>query len=687
MNLDPLLNNKINSIIELFSNGQLSEALKTVEALIIQYPNESIPHNISGVCYQEAGQLEMAVQSFERAVAIKPDFADAHYNLGLSLQELNQLGAAVKSYEDTLAIESEYVKAYNNLGIIYLELGHEDDAIKAYGQVITIEPNNAEAHHNLGNAFNELGRLDEAIKSYEQALSIEPNYYEVHNNLGSILSEIGETDEALNSYKEALSINPDFADAHNNIGVILQSLDQFDEAAESYEKAIIIDPEHAKAHNNLGNIFNECGQFAKAVNFYRQALNINPNFEDVFYNLGSALYALGQNDDAINSYKNLLTINPDYADAHNNLGLILQELGQPDEAFNAYVNALVIEPDNAQFHQNLSTLKKYKEGDTQFAHMESLLSRSNLSQKDCISLSFALSKAYEDLGKVSELFKVLNEGNVLRKEELNYSIESDLNKHSIYRKLFKSAITKSSPYDSQTISPIFIVGMPRSGTSLVEQIISSHHKVHGAGELPTLDKLITPIFNEYLSNNNALSKKNFLSIRQGYLQHLSTLDISERIITNKMPTNFENIGFILKAFPEAKIIHLKRDPMAVCWSIYQRYFPSKNLGFPYDMEDLALFYNSYRALMEFWHELFPNQIYDISYEDLTANQEEETRKLLEYCGLDWDENCLNFYANKSAVKTASSLQVKEPMYQGSSEKWKKYQAELKPLINTLGYPS
>jgi len=687
MNIDPIINNKINSIIELFSNGQLTEALKTVEALISQYPNEPILHNISGVCYQETGQLEMAVQSFERAVAIKPDFADAHYNLGLSLQELNQLDAAVKSYEDTLAIESEYVKAYNNLGIIFIELGHADDAIKAYEQVIAIEPNNAQAHHNLGNALNELGKLDEAIKSYKQALSIEPNYYEAHNNLGTILFKIGQTDEALNSYKDALSINPDFTDAHNNIGITLQSLGQFDEASESYEKAIAINNEHTQALNNLGNCNNECGQFAEAVNFYRQALNINPNFEDAYYNLGTALYALGQNDNAINSYNNLLSINPDYADAHNNLGLILQELGQSDEAFNAYVNALAIEPNNAQFHRNLSTLKKYKEGDTQLAQMQSLLSKSNIGQKDCISLSFALSKAYGDLGKVKELFKVLNEGNLLRKEELNYSIESDLNKHAIFRKLFKSATTKSSSYDSQTSSPIFIVGMPRSGTSLVEQIISSHHKVHGAGELPNLDKLITPIFNEYLSNNNALSEKNFLSIRQGYLQNLSSLNVPERIITDKMPTNFENIGFILKAFPEAKIIHLKRDSMAVCWSIYQRYFPAKNLGFPYNMKDLAQFYNSYSLLMEFWHELFPNQIYDISYEDLTTNQEEETRKLLEYCGLDWDQDCLNFYTNKSAVKTASSLQVKEPMYQGSSEKWKKYKAHLKPLINTLGYPS
>jgi hypothetical protein len=191
--------------------------------------------------------------------------------------------------------------------------------------------------------------------------------------------------------------------------------------------------------------------------------------------------------------------------------------------------------------------------------------------------------------------------------------------------------------------------------------------------------------NDCLFHNNALSEKNFLSIRDGYLNNLSSLNVSESIITDKTPINFENIGFILNAFPEAKIIHLKRDSMAICWSIYQRYFPNESLGFAYNMQDLAKFYNSYTEIMAFWHDLFPNQIYDISYEDLTTNQEEETRKLLKYCKLDWDENCLNFHFNKRTVKTASSLQVREKMYQGSSEVWKKYETHLNPLINGLNY--
>jgi len=688
MNLDPLLNNKINSIIELYSSGNIIDALDNVQNLISQYPDESLLHNISGVCRQETGELEMAVQSFESALEIKSDFADAHYNLGLTFQKLNQLDAAIKSYKDTLSIEPNYIKVHNNLGAIYLELGQMDNAIKSYDNVLIIQPDNAEAHHNLGNALNELGKLDDAIKSYEQALSIQPNYFEVHNNLGSLYYELGQHDQAINSYKQALSINPDSADALNNMGIVYQTLDQFNEAASFYKKAISINPEHPEALNNLGNILKEFGQFDEAIDFYKKALTVNPKFDEAHYNLGIALYKLGKTDKAIDTFKQVLTHNPNFADARNFLGTLFQDLGQVDEAINCYVNALAIEPDNSHFHFNLSQSKHYKPGDTQFTHMQSLISSKDLIESERIRLCFALAKAYEDLGNKAELFKVLNEGNKLHKEEINYSIEKDLNNHYLLRKLFKSSIKESSSYKPLAVRPIFIVGMPRSGTTLVEQIISSHHKVHGAGELPTLDSLIAPILNSYLSNNNVLSEENFLSLRQEYsYRHLSNLNNTESIITDKMPTNFENIGFILKAFPEAKIIHLKRNAMAVCWSIYKRSFSNKNLGFSNDMRDLAQFYNSYSKLMDFWHELFPNQIYDISYEDLTTNQEEETRNLLEYCELDWDENCLNFYANKRTVKTASSLQVTEPMYQGSSEAWKKYETQLKLLINNLDFSS
>jgi hypothetical protein len=237
---------------------------------------------------------------------------------------------------------------------------------------------------------------------------------------------------------------------------------------------------------------------------------------------------------------------------------------------------------------------------------------------------------------------------------------------------------------------VFIVGMPRSGTTLVEQILASHTKVFGAGELATMGGLLGLFFAHAPGRNSGDSKGPITQldidiIRSTYLETLSAMNVSEKTITDKMPMNFLWIGFILSAFPEAKIIRLNRDPMATCWSIYRRFFSSKGNDYGYDMVDLAQFYELYTDLMSFWHEHFPNRIFDICYEDLTANQEDETRKLLDYCELDWQENCLSFHKTKRVVKTASAAQVRQEMYKGSSEVWKKYESYLRPMIESLDY--
>ena len=538
---------EIQSVVALYSNGQIQEALDSVEPLIKDYPNEPLLYNINGACYKEIGQLEKAFKNFEKAVALKPDYTEALYNLGITLRELGQVDAAIKCYEDALTINHAYPNA--------------------------------------------------------------------HNNLGQILLESGQPDAAMNHFEWAVAYQPEFAEAHNN--------------------------------------------------------------------LGSSLLALRQVNTSVTHYEKAIAIKPDYQLAHNNLGIAYQRLGEIDKAFKSFERALAIKSDYAKAHHNLSSLKKYTKSDKQIVEMESLLSIKDLSQSDRIFICFALAKAYENLGKQEELFKVLHEGNQLRKKELKYSIEKSENHNSIIKKLFSSS-PKPLSNQASTIRPIFIVGMLRSGTSVVEQIISSHHKVYGAGELKNLTQIIIPILREHLTNDKTkLSKETFLSIRKQYFESLSSFNTSENVITDKWPLNFRSIGFILSAIPEAKIIHLKRDARATCWSIYKHYFSDTGNGWAYNFDDLAEFYKLYSEIMRYWHEMFPGKVYDISYEDLTTNQEDETRKLLEYCELEWDQNCLDFHKNKRAVDTASVLQVRQKMYQGSSEAWKEHEEYLQPLIKAL----
>ena len=464
--------------------------------------------------------------------------------------------------------------------------------------------------------------------------------------------------------------------------IALFSSGQIQEALVDIETLIKDYPYQPLPFNISGAFYKEIGKLDEAVKRFEKALSIKPDYAQAHNNLGVTLQELSQLDAAVKSYEKALAIEPDYPQAHNNLGIVHQERGQIDDAVKQYEKAVAIKLDYAEAYHNLSTLKKYTANDPQITQMQSLLSTNNLSQSDRIHLCFALAKVNENLGNQDEYFKFLHEGNRLRKQELNYSLDNSKNLSSTVKKMFSSPPSLS--YKASTIRPIFIVGMLRSGTSLVEQIISSHYAVYGAGELNTLPTLINPIAKDYLTKDeNDLPEKTILSIRQQYLDSLSRFNVSENVITDKMPLNFQYIGFILSAFPEARIVHLKRDAMATCWSIYKSNFKNKGNGFSCNLDDLAGFYGVYTDLMDFWHQTFPDKIYDLCYEDLTTNQEEETRKLLDYCELDWDENCLNFHTTKRAVKTASALQVRQKMYQGSSEAWKKHEAYLQPLIKGL----
>ena len=455
-------------------------------------------------------------------------------------------------------------------------------------------------------------------------------------------------------------------------------------AIETYKKAIAIQHAYPTAHHNLGVIYFQKDQMTSAIKSFEWAIAYSPNYSEAIRNLGSALQKINQLDEAKKQFEKVISLDPEYAQAYEDLGILCEIINLPNEALSYFEKALKVNPYLTNSYRNLSKLIKFKAKDPLISQMESLYSKSDLHPLHKINLCFSLAKAYEDLNQKDNFFKFLNEGNALRKKELNYDIIQSNNVHSTIINLFSSNQTViNKPKKNSKIKPIFIVGMPRSGTTLVEQIISNHHKVYGAGELHTLRKVIDPILESYLKDNKyTISKKDLSLAREQYIDSLSNLNVSEKIITDKMPVNFRLIGFILFAIPEAKIIHIKRDARAICWSNYKHYFSAGN-GFSFDQDDLVKFYTLYSEMMDFWHTLFPKKIYDISYEELTKNQKNETQKLLNYCELDWDNNCLNFHKNTRGVSTASSSQVRQKMYQGSSEAWKKYESNLKTIIEGL----
>ena len=583
-----------------------------------------------------------------------------------------------------------------------IKKGDIEEAQKIYSSVLESFPNNLEAKKGLSldqskEAHPSQMQLDEVMNLYSKAQMHEaipiinnlidnfPNEPFLFNICGACYSQVGKIELAITSFNKAISLKSDYAEAHYNLGVALQNFLKLDEAKDSYEKAIALKHAYPTAHNNLGLISLSQGQLESAVKSFEWSIAYSPEYSEAHNNLGAAFQELKQYEKALSQFKKAISLNETYAQAFHNLGILSEILGLLEDALGYYEKAVTHNPEFAEAFRNLSKLKKFKVDDPHFIQMTTLYSKSGLVNADKVKICFALAKVYEDLGNQEKFFKFLDEGNALRKQELNYSVTDSKDFHNSLVKTFHKAppIIQKSLSKNSNIQPIFIIGMPRSGTSLVEQIISSHHSVHGAGELTNLKEIISPILKNYLNQNKRkLTKEDFLLIRQQYLDSLKDLNVSEKIITDKMPMNFRLIGFILSAIPEAKIIHLKRDARATCWSNYNHYFTSGN-GFTFNQEDLAEFYCMYTEIMEFWHQLFPKKIYDISYEELTINQKKETQKLLKYCELDWDEDCLNFHKNKRGVLTASASQVRKKMYQGSSEAWKKYEKYLQPLVKGL----
>ena len=587
--------------------------------------------------------------------------------------------------------------------ISLLNIGKTQEALSIVNNLTKDFPNSSLLFNISGACYKANNNLEKAVESFKRAISIKPDFAEALYNLGVIQKELGQIKSSINSYEKAIDIKPAYPDAHNNLGNIFLKTRQLDTAIDHFEWAVAFKPDFYEAYNNLGLVRLEQNQINKAIKNFKKAIAINSQYSEAYINLGQSLKDLGQMNDAVKCYKELITVNPSFAKGYLSIGVAYKAQGLIDKAINNLEKALSIDPSFGVIYYNLGIIKEYVFSKAQISKMKSLLSSKEISSQDRINLSFALAQVNEDLDEKDQFFKFLHEGNRLRKIDLNYSIDSVYQNHAVIRKIFSvpPVIKKPELFQKSNKQPIFIVGMPRSGSSLVEQILASHKSVFGGGEMQVLRKILNPVLRDYLAQENIaastsiggkkiqltstenISEEAFLSIREKYLDSISNFDFPENIFTDKSLLNFHFIGFIFTAFPEAKIIHLKRDARAICWSIYKHNLPQKGNGFANNLEDLAEFYKLYSKLMNFWHELFPNKIYDLVYEDLTTNQEEETKKLVEYCELEWDENCLNFHNSKREVQTASVLQVRKKMYQGSSEAWKEYESYLKPLLNAL----
>ena len=578
------------------------------------------------------------------------------------------------------------------LGSICALTNRLDDAKRYLTQAIAANEDSAEAHGSLGAVHTSAGDLNAAAACYDKALALAPDHPGVHYAYAMLLQSLGRNAEAIEHLRRAISGRPDHLDAHFALGNLLYAAGQDAGAIACYFKVLQFSPRHPETHNNLGNVYQRQGLMERAIAHYKTAIEINPSYPDAHGNLGNAYLVLDRLEESIETNRRALELKPSRFGSHNNQGVAFQALGRFEEAERAFERALELAPREASVHLNLANMGRFKTGDRRLPGLQKLLSEVEaLDVENQIAAHFAMGKALGDLGQYQDAFRHLLKGNALKRRTIVYDEPQRLAMFENIRTTFTQDFMKARSGGGDTSwSPIFIVGMPRSGTTLLEQVLASHSKVFGAGELETFKEALAEcvssqgIVPAYPALAGALSRDHIRQLGEIYTTRVRARAPEAERIVDKMPLNFVFAGLIHLALPNARFINLRRDPLDTCVSCFSLLFTGSQ-PFAYDLAELGRYYRGYEATMEHWHKVLPPGVMiDVHYEDLVDDLEGAARRVLRHCDLDWEDACRDFHDTKRAVRTASLMQVREPVYRRSIGTWRRYAEFLEPLGQALG---
>ncbi|MCF6123080.1 MULTISPECIES: tetratricopeptide repeat-containing sulfotransferase family protein [Mesorhizobium] len=535
------------------------------------------------------------------------------------------------------------------------QAGRRQEAETIYRQVLARQPKHAAAAHFLGLLLHQTGRSEEGLDLIERSVSLQPTNPDFLNNFGTVMRDLGRPAAAIDFFRGAVDLRPDQLAARDNLGSSLKQVGQFEEAEEIYRGTVARNPFHVRARIGLAETLQEAGRLDEALAVFREALAIRPKDADLLHGLGVGLMEKGKLDEAVDLFRQALAINP------------------------AMATAWLM----------LTQVKRQKDRDSELGGMEAQHAKAPQDSLARMQLSFGLGKANDDLRDYGRAFDYFAEGNAIRRKGINYDQARTRAEFEAMKATFDAGFfEKHRPSSISDDTPIFIVGMPRSGTTLVEQIIASHPQVYGAGELSILKKAVGKQFPATMPGGfpwgvSDMGDADFAEAGQAYLDMLHARYPNMRHVTDKMPGNFLLVGFIHMMMPKARIIHCARDAAATCLSIYKVHFRGDSHRYGYDLGELADFHNLYTDIMKHWHTVLPGVVHDVRYEDFVADQEGQTRALIAHLGLPWDDAALSFHETDRPVRTASAAQVRQPMYQGSVDLWKRYGDRLKPLLDKL----
>ncbi len=702
----------------LINQGRLAEAENLAGELLQSSPHSGALWKIASVALARQGKD--AWPALRKATELLPNDAEAHRNLGAVLLDHGRLEEALASLRRVLEIEPRDVQALMAAANALCALGRAGESVALYRRAVQIDPPSPEAHNNLGNTLQELGQCAEAVGCYRRALEIKPDDAEAYCNLSNALRQLGQLQEAAGCAQRAIALEPGLSVAHNNLGLALAALGRGAEAVGSFRQAVNLNPGFVEALNNLGNALCDLGDHGEALSPYRTAVELRPQRADIRSNLGNALYELGHVTEAVVCFRSALTLRPDYAAAHLGLATALRLQGHAAEAEASCRAALATDPnsvaalcllgdlcvDRGEFEQaqelfqrglaidadfpalfcSIAANRKMTRADANWLQGAEALLAKPLPLAHEIGLRHALGKYYDDVRQYDDAFSQYRQANELSQRHAAKYERGKLTEQvdQIIHKFGSAFVRESHAGASASELPVFILGMPRSGTSLSEQILASHPEVFGAGEPRFWDSAFAAFASARLEREAGASV--FSVMARDYLERIGASAGAARRVVDKMPANFLYAGLIHAVFPRAKILHMQRHPFDTCLSIYFQNFAALH---PYaaDFDDLAHYYSEYVRITNHWRAVLPaTTLLEIPYEALIEDQEHWSRRMLEFIGMPWNAQCLDFHQTQRVIITASRWQVRQKINAESVGRWRhyqKYMAPLRPLLDLV----
>ena len=676
----------------LYSDGNFVQAERVCRQLIEHRPGFADAYNVLGVALNAQGKSKEAVASVKRAIKLAPKAASYHANLGEILRQRDQIALAALALKDAIRLDPTSAQAHNNLGIVQYEREEYLDAAESYRTAISIDPSMAEAHNNLGNALRKSGDPEGAMSAYQDALTCRENYAEAYNNLGTLLKEDARFEEAEHALRKAIAQSPKYMEAHNNLAALHFARSQELDALRILGDGLKIDERNPTTLLLTARIQLKRGTHQAAEQATRMVLQDDPENTEALAVLGQILHETDRYDEAIAVLEMALKKKPDNGEARNFYGVALKSVGRLDEAREQILASIAANDVLYGAYANLNDLVDFSKEDELFEKMKTIVeSAPNLEVEELLPLHFAYAKALDDRGNHAQALDHYILGGRMKRAQLEYSEEDTVEFFSSIKQAFSAETFLHPSFTGNPDDrPVFIVGMPRSGSTLVEQILASHLDISGAGEVKYLSIALGqlrdrfPSLQKYPMMVEKITPPQYEIVARNYIDRITVGSEGARRITDKLLTNYYFVGLIAILFPNAKIIHTRRDPIDTCLSAFTKLFKD-DMPHSYQLGELGRYYSEYAKLMAHWEKVLPPGVMTtVDYEKVVGDTEKEARRLVEFLGLAWDPACLEFHKSTRPVKTASVAQVRRPIYSSAVKRSKKYGDGLRELIEAVG---